>query len=150
MTDLIIKYDHGQMLIHLEEFLSCRKIAKVRKLLKLIERSETPELTEQIQSHIEKKLKGLEDIAKTWATIHVRCKEEVKQTEQELNRWVQLRSGYKKSSDGYKHYNENVKKSREELKKVKEKCETAKKNLMIQCVIVYFLKSCFQKYSVRW
>lgn len=128
MTDLIIKYDHGQMLIHLEEFLSCRKIAKVRKLLKLIERSETPELTEQIQSHIEKKLKGLEDIAKTWATIHVRCKEEVKQTEQELNRWVQLRSGYKKSSDGYKHYNENVKKkSREELKKVKEKMRNSKK-----------------------
>ena len=61
MTDLIIKYDHGQMLIHLEEFLSCRKIAKVRKLLKLIERSETPELTEQIQSHIEQKLKGLDD-----------------------------------------------------------------------------------------
>lgn len=127
MTDLIIKYDYGQMLIHLEEFLSCRKIAKVRKLLKLIERSETPELTEQIQSHVEEKLKGLEDIAKTWATIHVRCKEEVKQTEQVLNRWVQLRSGYKKSSDGYKHYNENVKKSREELKKVKEKMRNSKK-----------------------
>ena len=127
MTDLIIKYDHGQMLIHLEEFLSCRKIAKVRKLLKLIERSETPELTEQIKSHIEKKLKGLEDIAKTWATIHVRCKEEVKQTEQELNRWVQLRSGYKKGSDGYKHYNENVKKSREELKRAKEKMRNSKK-----------------------
>ena len=127
MTDLIIKYDHGQMLIHLEEFLSCRKIAKVRKLLKLIERSETPELTEQIQSHIEQKLKGLDDIAKTWATIHVRCKEEAKQTEHELNRWVQLRSGYKKNSEGYKHYHENVKNSREELKKAKEKMRNSKK-----------------------
>lgn len=130
MTDLIIKYDHGQMLIHLEEFLSCRKIAKVRKLLKLIERSETPELTEQIQSHIEQKLIGLDSIAKTWATIHVRCKEEeVKQTEHELNRWVQLRSGYKKNSDGYKHYHENVKNSREELKKVKERMRNSKKEL---------------------
>ena len=127
MTDLIIKYDHGQMLIHLEEFLSCRKIAKVRKLLKLIERSETPELTEQIQKHIEQKLKGLDDIAKTWATIHVRCKEVVKQTEHELSRWVQLRSGYKKNSDGYKHYHENVKNSRKELKKVKEKMRNSKK-----------------------
>ena len=127
MTDLIIKYDHGQMLIHLEEFLSCRKIAKVRKLLKLIERSETPELTEQIQKHIEQKLKGLDDIAKTWATIHVRCKEEVKQTEHELSRWVQLRSGYKKNRDGYKHYHENVKNSRKELKKVKEKMRNSKK-----------------------
>ena len=33
---------------------------------------------------------------------------------------------------------------------LEEKMETAEKNLMIQCVIVYFLKSCFQKYSVRW
>lgn len=127
MTDLIIKYDHGQMLIHLEEFLSCRKIANVRKLLKLIERSETPELTEQIQSHIEQKLKGLYRIAKTWANIHVRCEEEVKQTEYELNGWVQLRSGYKKSSNGYKHYNENVKKSREKLKKAKERMRNSKK-----------------------
>lgn len=127
MTDLIIKYDHGQMLIHLEEFLSCRKIVKVRKLLKLIERSETPELIEQIQSRIEQKLIGLDSIAKTWATIHVRCKEEVKQTEHELNRWVQLRSGYKKNSEGYKHYHENVKNSREELKKVKEKMRNSKK-----------------------
>lgn len=127
MTDLIIKYDHGQMLIHLEEFLSCRKIAKVRKLLKLIERSETPELTEQIQKHIEQKLKGLYRIAKTWANIHVRCEEEVKQTEYELNRWVQLRSGYKKNSEGYKHYHENVKNSREELKKVKERMRNSKK-----------------------
>lgn len=127
MTDLIIKYDHGQMSIHLEEFLSCRKIAKVRKLLKLIERSETPELTEHIQSHIEQKLKGLDDIAKTWANIHVRCEEEVKQTEHELNRWVQLRSGYKKNSEGFKHYHENVKNSREELKKAKEKMRNSKK-----------------------
>lgn len=36
MTDITIKYDHGQMLIHLEEFLSCRSISKVRKLIKLI------------------------------------------------------------------------------------------------------------------
>ncbi len=127
MTDLIIKYDHGQMLIHLEEFLSCRKIAKVRKLLKLIERSETPELTEQIQSHIERKLIGIDCIAKTLATIHVRCKEEVKQIEYELNGWVQLRSGYKKNSDGYKHYHENIKNSRKELKKAKERMRNSKK-----------------------
>lgn len=150
MTNLIIKYDRGTMTVNLEEFLSCRKIAKVRKLLKLIERSETPELTEQIQSHIEQKLNGLDNIAKTWATIHVICKEEVKQTEHELNRWVQLRLGYKKNTDGYKHYHENVKNSREKLKKAKKECETVKKNLMIQCVIVHFLKSCFQKYSIRW
>lgn len=126
MTDLTIRYDNGQMIIHLEEFLACRNISKVRKLLKIIIRSDTPEVAEQIQSHIEQKLKGLYRIAKTWANIHVRC-EEVKQTEYELNGWVQLRSGYKKSSNGYKHYNENVKKSREKLKKAKERMRNSKK-----------------------
>ena len=44
MTDITIKYDHGQMLIHLEEFLSCRSILKVRKLIKLINRSDNPDI----------------------------------------------------------------------------------------------------------
>lgn len=43
MTDITIKYDHGQMLIHLDRFLSDGKITKVRKLLKLIRQSYTPE-----------------------------------------------------------------------------------------------------------
>lgn len=39
MTDITIKYDHGQMLIHLDNFLSDRKISEVRKLIKLIRQS---------------------------------------------------------------------------------------------------------------
>ena len=49
MTDITIKYDHGQMLIHLEEFLSCRSISKVRKLIKLINRSDNPDIVNQIK-----------------------------------------------------------------------------------------------------
>lgn len=53
MTDVTIKYDHGQMLIHLDSFLSDGKIAKVRKLLKLIRQSYTPECEEQIKEYIQ-------------------------------------------------------------------------------------------------
>ena len=53
MTDITIKYDHGQMLIHLDSFLSDGKIAKVRKLLKLIRQSYTPECEEQIKEYIQ-------------------------------------------------------------------------------------------------
>lgn len=35
MTDITIKYDHGQMLIHLDNFLSDGKIAKVRRWFSL-------------------------------------------------------------------------------------------------------------------
>lgn len=127
MTDLTIRYDNGQMIIHLEEFLACRNISKVRKLLKIIARSDTPEMTEQIQSHIEHRIKGLDDVGKISANQYVKYKEEVKQVEQEVDRLVQLRSRYKKKSDGWAHYNDRVKGSRERLREVKASMRNSKK-----------------------
>lgn len=127
MTDLTIRYDNGQMIIHLEEFLACRNISKVRKLLKIIARSDTPEMTEQIQSHIEHRIKGLDDVGKISANQYVKYKEEVKQVEQEVDRLVQLRSRYKKKSDGWAHYNDRVKESRERLREVKASMRNSKK-----------------------
>lgn len=127
MTDLTIRYDNGQMIIHLEEFLACRNISKVRKLLKIIARSDTPEMTEQIQSHIEHRIKGLDDVGKISANQYVKFVETVKQVEQEVNRLVQLRSRYKKKSDGWTHYNDRVKESRERLREVKASMRNSKK-----------------------
>jgi len=127
MTDLTIRYDNGQMIIHLEEFLACRNISKVRKLLKIIARSDTPEMTEQIQSHIEHRIKGLDDVGKISANQYVKFVETVKQVEQEVNRLVQLRSRYKKESDEWTHYNDRVKESRERLREVKASMRNSKK-----------------------
>jgi DNA repair ATPase RecN len=127
MTDLTIRYDNGQMIIHLEEFLACRNISKVRKLLKIIARSDTPEMTEQIQSHIEHRIKGLDDVGKISANQYVKFVETVKQVEQEVNRLVQLRSRYKKKSDEWTHYNDRVKESRERLREVKASMRNSKK-----------------------
>lgn len=127
MTDLTIRYDNGQMIIHLEEFLACRNISKVRKLLKIIARSDTLEMTEQIQSHIEHRIKGLDDVGKISANQYVKFVETVKQVEQEVNRLVQLRSRYKKKSDGWTHYNDRVKESRERLREVKASMRNSKK-----------------------
>lgn len=128
MTDLTIRYDNGQMIIHLEEFLACRNISKVRKLLKIIIRSEAPELTEQIQSHIEHKVKGLDDVGKISANIYVKYKEKVKQVEREVNQCVYWRSQYKKNSAGWVHYNDRVKESRERLREVKTSMRNSKKD----------------------
>ena len=62
MTDITIKYDHGQMLIHLDNFLSDRKISEVRKLIKLIRQSYTPECEEQIKEYIQCGVKELDNI----------------------------------------------------------------------------------------
>lgn len=127
MTDLTIRYDNGQMIIHLEEFLACRNISKVRKLLKIIARSDTLEMTEQIQIHIEHRIKGLDDVGKISANQYVKFVETVKQVEQEVNRLVQLRSRYKKKSDGWTHYNDRVKESRKRLREVKASMRNSKK-----------------------
>ena len=51
--DLEIKYEHGSMTIHLEEFLNCRSISKVRKLVKIIRSSYTPECEQQIKEFLQ-------------------------------------------------------------------------------------------------
>lgn len=127
MTDLTIRYENGTMRVYLEEFLSCRSISKVRKLLKIIERSDMPELAEQVQEHIEHRMTGIDNVAKISANQYVRFKEEVKQVELEINTWIQWRSRYKKRSKGYEHYNDNVKKSREKLRVVKADMRRSKK-----------------------
>lgn len=51
--DLEIRYENGSMTVHLEEFLNIRSITKVRKLLKLIRSSFTPECEQQIKEFVQ-------------------------------------------------------------------------------------------------
>lgn len=58
--DIEIKYDHGSMTVHLDEFLKCRSIARVRKLVKLIRGSFNPECEEQIRKFVQAELEQFE------------------------------------------------------------------------------------------
>lgn len=129
MTDIIIKYDHGhgQMLIHLEEFLSCRSISKVRKLIKLINRSDNPDIVNQIKDHIQYRVEGLDDIAMIAENRIDRNKAEVTAAEMNVRHWLYLRSQHKKGSNGYKYYMTNVKESRDTLKEKKADLRSAEK-----------------------
>lgn len=127
MTDITIKYDHGQMLIHLEEFLSCRNISKVRKLIKLINQSDDPDVVNQIKDHVQYRMKGLDDIAMIAENRIDRNKAEVKDAEMNVQHWLYLRSQHKKGSDGYKHYMVSVKESRDILKEKKADLRSAEK-----------------------
>lgn len=96
MTDITIKYDHGQMLIHLEEFLSCRSISKVRKLIKLINRSDNPDIVNQIKDHIQYRMEWLDNITMITENRIDRNKAEVKDAEMNVQHWLYLRSQHKK------------------------------------------------------
>lgn len=127
MTDITIKYDHGQMLIHLDRFLSDGKITKVRKLLKLIRQSYTPECEEQIKEYIQYRMEGLDNITMITENRIDRNKAEVKDAEMNVQHWLYLRSQHKKGSNGYKHYMTNVKESRDTLKEKKADLRSAEK-----------------------
>lgn len=127
MTDITIKYDHGQMLIHLDRFLSDGKITKVRKLLKLIRQSYTPECEEQIKDHIQYRMEGLDNITMITENRIDRNKAEVKDAEMNVQHWLYLRSQHKKGSNGYKRYMTNVKESRDTLKEKKADLRSAEK-----------------------
>lgn len=102
MTDITIKYDHGQMLIHLDNFLSDRKISEVRKLIKLIRQSYTPECEEQIKEYIQCGVKELDNIIMITEKRIDRNEAEVKDAEKDLKTWLYFRSLHKKGSDGYR------------------------------------------------
>lgn len=58
--DLEIKYEHGSMVIHLEKFLDCRSISKVKKLVKIIRNSFTPECEDKIREYVEQEIEQFE------------------------------------------------------------------------------------------
>lgn len=62
--DLEIRYENGSMTVHLEEFLNIRSITKVRKLLKLIRSSFTPECEQQIKEFIQEQAEQFEQVQK--------------------------------------------------------------------------------------
>ena len=62
--DLEIRYENGSMTVHLEEFLNIRSIAKVRKLLKLIRSSFTPECEQQIKEFVQEQAEQFEQVQK--------------------------------------------------------------------------------------
>lgn len=58
--DLEIKYYNGSMIIHLGAFLDCRSIRKVKKLVKQIIQSNTPDALEDLKEFIKQGIEQFE------------------------------------------------------------------------------------------
>lgn len=127
MTDLEIMYNNGRMVIHLEEFLSCRSITKMRKLLKVINQSDTPEIADQIQQHVRDRVSGIDGLAKVSANQIVRLKEEIRNIQNDVDVWKSQRDRNTKNSSPYKYYNDKLKVSREKLRTAKCSLNTVKR-----------------------
>lgn len=105
--DLEIRYENGSMTVHLEEFLNIRSITKVRKLLKLIRSSFTPECEQQIRE-----------------TQHI-----ISQIQTGVKNSQLLRDSHRKNTKVWKNRNADVKKYRERLKEPRNTLKEQKKEL---------------------
>ena len=128
--DLEIRYENGSMTVHLEEFLSERRITKVRKLLKVIRSSFTPECEQQMKEFIQEQTEQFEQVQKEHSIYIEGYTQKVKYAEQQImqtkHRISQIQTGVKnlqfvrdshrKNTKVWKDCNANVKKQRERLK----------------------------------
>lgn len=116
--DLQIKYKNGSMTVHLEEFLSMRKITKVRKLVKLIKESYTPEELHKIQEYIEQFNEHYEDDQRTTKLKIAGYSSKVEFCKKQITRCMTVRDSYRKQSENWVTFNDNLKEHREELKSI--------------------------------
>lgn len=117
------------MRINLEEFLcySCnRSISKVRKLVKIINNSYTPEVIEDMKKFIEQRMNTTDTIIETAREHYWVFNDEVKKYEKRLDSVVTHRGIYKRNTEGWKYYNKQVKEVRENLRTAKVNMRVAK------------------------
>lgn len=117
------------MQINLEEFLCCscnRSISKVRKLVKIINNSYTPEFIEDMKKFIEQRINTTDTIIETAREHCLVFDDEVKKYEKRLDSVVAHRANYKRNTDGWKYYNKQVKEVRENLRTAKVNMRAAK------------------------
>ena len=135
MTELNITWNDGKghMKVDADAFLAMHNVAKVRKLLKLIRGSSTPEQETVFKNHIEQYLSTLVGMKKAYTNKAVewgtRAEEEqpkLEKVQSELESVIAYRDGYKRSSPPWEHWNEQVKEVKDRVKQQKEKVRFAK------------------------
>lgn len=134
MTELRItwNYEKGNMRIDIDKFLSLRNTTKVRKLLKIIRESDTPDQEEVFKCRIEQLLSGMCGAKKAYANKVVDLETSVAEEQQKLEQ-IQLelekvtahRNAQTRNSSPWKYWNERVKKAKSRVKQQKEKVRFA-------------------------
>ena len=141
--DLEIKYEHGSMTVHVEEFLSMRSISKVKKLLKTIRCSYTPECEQQIKEFVQEQIEQFEQVQKEHSiyiegyTQKVRYAEQqirqtkhiISQIQADVSKLQIIRDSHRKNTKVWKDCNADVKKHRERLKEPRKTLKSQNEEL---------------------
>lgn len=134
MTELKITWNYGKgnMRIDADAFLSMRNIAKVRKLLKIIRKSDTPEQEKVLKDRIEQFLsatvgakKAYANKAVEWGTRVAEEQQKLEEIQSEFERVMVYRNAQTRNSSPWKYLNEQVKEVKNRVNQQKEKVRFA-------------------------
>lgn len=115
---LHISYNNGRghMTVNTLAFLSEQGIRNIRKLIKLIESSDTPDELEKLHSVLREEISTFDLRLKELANRGANARTRYKELEPELDRLVYQRERYKKSDQRYKDLMLRVKAVRENIR----------------------------------
>lgn len=134
MTELKItwNYGKGKMQVDTNAFLLMRNTAKVRKLLKIIRESDTPEQEKVLKEQIEQFLSTTGGVKKAyatkavdWGTKAAEERQKLEKIQSELERVAAHRNTQKRNSSPWKYWNEQMKEVKSRVKQQKEKVRFA-------------------------
>ena len=134
MTELKItwNYGRGKMQVDINAFLLMRNTAKVRKLLKIIRESDTPEQEKVLKDQIKQFLlttggvkKAYATKAVDWGTKAAEERQKLEKIQSELERVAAHRNAQTRNSSPWRYWNEQVKEVKSRVKQQKEKVRFA-------------------------
>ena len=103
------------MTINLPEYLDCQTLTNIRRLIKVVETSDTPEELEKLHNYVEAELQQIDRRMKEAENKAVDARTKAKELQPELDKLVYARNRYKKNSPPYKELMEKVKDMRERI-----------------------------------
>lgn len=151
MVDIEIKYNSGKgnMVLHLEEFMRCKSVQKLKKILKLNALSDdwkqAENNIEQIKEFVQQYLENVEPNMKEYANKYADYRDKLIPAQEKVDKLVVARDRFKRSSEQYKELSEKVKAAREEVRHIKAVCssslsrfneEMAMKKFLVKCLVI--------------
>lgn len=141
--DLEIKYENGSMIVHIEELLNCHNISKVKKLLKVIRCSYTPECEQQIKEFVQEQTERFEQVQKEHSIYIESYMQKIRNAEQQIRQTKHvisqiqsdvsklqfIRDSHRKNTKVWKNCNADVKEQRKFLKEPRETLKDQNKEL---------------------
>ena len=124
--DIQIKYNNGSMVVHLQEFMGCRNISKVKKLVKLIRSSHTPECEKKVREYVEQEIEQFE----SRQAEHIRrirfYSDSIEFHQKQIDNSTENRDRYTRGTDGWKHFNNEIQHFRQAVREDKALLRTWK------------------------